>query len=130
MTDPVADMLTRIRNAIGARHRDVSIPASKLKSEIARILKDEGYIKDFTLDKGSAQGQITIKLRYTQPNNGVITNMKKVSKPGLRVYVGKDDIPSVLNGLGTAVLSTSKGVVTDRKAKELGVGGELLFTLY
>jgi small subunit ribosomal protein S8 len=130
MTDPVADMLTRIRNAIQARHTEVSVPASKLKLEIARTLKEEGYIKDFVLDKEMVQGQIKIQLKYTQSKKGVITSIQKASKPGLRVYVGKEEIPSVLNGLGTAVLSTSKGVITDKKAKELGVGGELLFTVY
>jgi small subunit ribosomal protein S8 len=130
MTDPVADMITRIRNAIVARHKEVPVPASKLKVEIARILKEEGYIKDFVHDKSSAQGKITIQLRYTQPNKGVISSIKKISKPGMRVYVGKEDIPSVLNGLGTAVLSTSRGVLTGKKARELGVGGEILFTVY
>jgi small subunit ribosomal protein S8 len=130
MTDPIADMLTRIRNAIQARHKEVAIPASKLKFEIARILKEEGYVKDFVLDEETVQGQIKIQLKYTQANKGVITSIKKVSRPGLRVYVGKEEIPMVLNGLGMSVLSTSKGVITDKKAKELGVGGEVLFTVY
>jgi small subunit ribosomal protein S8 len=130
MTDPIADMLTRIRNGIQARHKEVAIPASKLKLEIARILKEEGYIKDFAFVKEMVQGQINVQLKYTQSNKGVITSIQKVSRPGLRVYVGKEEIPRVLNGLGTAILSTSKGVITDKKAKELGVGGEVLLAVY
>ncbi len=130
MTDPIADMLTRIRNAIQARHKDVVVPSSRLKLEIVKILKEEGYIKDFTYIKDNKQGLIKIQLRYTPDRRPVITNLRRISKPGLRRYVGKEEIPRVLNGLGVAILSTSRGVVTDRKARELGVGGELICTIY
>lgn len=130
MTDPIADMLTRIRNALRASHKEVAMPSSRLKLDIAMILKEEGYIKDFALDKEPVQGKIKIQLKYTQSKKGVITSIQKVSKPGLRVYVGKDEVPRVLSGLGTAILSTSKGVMTGKKAKELGVGGEHLISVY
>jgi small subunit ribosomal protein S8 len=115
MTDPIADMITRLRNAIRARLKEVAIPSSRLKLEIARILKEEGYIEDYAQDTETVQGKISIQ---------------KVSRPGLRVYVGKDEIPGILNGLGTAILSTSKGVLTDKKARELEVGGEHLISVY
>ncbi|MDO8427163.1 MAG: 30S ribosomal protein S8 [Deltaproteobacteria bacterium] len=130
MTDPIADLLTRIRNAIRARQADLTLPASGLKAEIAKILKQEGYIKDFSHFKEDNKGRLKIQLKYTPAKKSSITNIRRVSKPGLRIYVGKDEIPRVLNGLGVAIVSTSKGVMTDRKARELGIGGELLCTIY
>ena len=127
ITDPIADMLTRIRNANNAKHDTVDVPASNMKKAIAQILLDEGYIKNFqTIDDGT-QGVIRITLKYVQPGKGkVITNLKRVSKPGLRVYAGADELPRVLHGLGIAIVSTSKGVMTDKKARETHVGGEVL----
>lgn len=130
MTDPVADMLTRVRNALRARHKSVEIPASKLKGEIARILKEEGYIVDFSIDKKKVPGTIRIRLKYEGTHTSIITEIKRVSKPGKRVYVPSTEIPKVMNGIGIAILSTSKGVLADRKARELGVGGELLCSIY
>ena len=125
MTDPVADMLTRIRNAALARHLRVNIPASNMKVAIARILKEEGYIKDFELVKDNPQGTIRVTLRYVD-KRPVLTQLKRVSKPGLRVYTRKDDIPRVRGGLGTAIISTPKGLMTGRKAYQLGMGGEVV----
>jgi small subunit ribosomal protein S8 len=130
MTDPIADMLTRIRNAIRARKSDFTVAASNTKAEIAKILKEEGYIKDFSFVKEDSRSLIKVQLKYTAAKKSSISNIKRVSKPGLRKYVGKEDIPRVLNGLGIAIISTSKGVMTDRKARELGVGGELICTVY
>lgn len=130
MTDPIADLLTKIRNAQQARHKEVVSAASSVKTEILKILKEEGFIKDFSLIKEDNKPYIKILLKYSAAKKGVISSIKRVSKPGLRVYVGKDEIPKVLNGLGTAVISTSKGVMTDRTAREQGVGGELLLTVY
>lgn len=130
MTDPVADMLTRIRNAMQAKHKDLTFPASNLKLEIARILKEEGYIKDFRTVKEGKFPQIKIVLKYTPDKTGTITRIQRVSKPGLRKYVGKNDIPRVLNGLGIAIISTSKGLMTDKSAREQGMGGEVLCTVY
>ncbi|MBI3752447.1 MAG: 30S ribosomal protein S8 [Deltaproteobacteria bacterium] len=129
-TDPIADMLTRIRNANHARHKVVEIPSSKLKLEVAKILKEEGYIKDYELIKDNKQGVIKIQLKYDPSKKEVIATIKRVSKPGLRVYVKKDRIPKVLNGLGISILSTSKGILTDKQAREIGVGGELICTVY
>ncbi len=129
MTDPIADMLTRIRNGIQARHNDVSIPASNLKLQIARILKEEGYIKDFKNLTEDKRGIVKITLKYGASRKNSISTIKRISKPGLRTYVGKDEIPKVLNGLGIAIVSTSRGVMTDRSARELGIGGELLCTV-
>lgn len=126
ITDPIADMLTRIRNAGAARHTTVDIPASNLKKAIAQILLDEGYIKDFKVTDEGAQGLIKVTLKYTANKEKAITGLRRVSKPGLRVYVGADELPKVLKGLGIAIISTSKGVVTDKKARELKVGGEVL----
>lgn len=126
MTDPLADMLTRIRNACIARHERVDIPASKLKLEIARILKEEGYIKNFKLIKDNKQGILQIYLKYEEGGRPVIEGIERVSKPGRRVYTGADDIPRVLGGLGIAILSTSRGVMTDHKARKMHVGGEVL----
>jgi small subunit ribosomal protein S8 len=125
MTDPIADMLTRIRNAALARQLRVSIPASNMKLAIAKILKEEGYIKDFELVKDSPQGTIRVTLRYVE-KKPVLNQLKRVSKPGLRVYTRRDDIPRVRDGLGTAIISTPKGLMTGRKAYQLGMGGEVV----
>ena len=127
ITDPIADMLTRIRNANKAKHDTVDIPASNMKKSIAQILLDEGYIKNFQTINDGTQGVIRITLKYVQPGKEkVITGRKRVSKPGLRVYAGADELPRVLRGLGIAIVSTSKGVMTDKKAREAHVGGEVL----
>ena len=125
MTDPIADMLVRIRNAQMVGHAEVVMPASKLKSSIAKVLKDEGYIEDFALRDNGGKQELAIALKY-YAGRPVIERLERVSKPGLRVYKGRDDIPKVMNGLGVAILSTSRGVMTDRKARGLGVGGEVL----
>ena len=126
ITDPVADMLTRIRNANNAKHDTVDVPASNMKKSIAQILLDEGYIKNFQVVEDGTQGVIHIALKYNAGKEKVITGLRRVSKPGLRVYVGADELPRVLRGLGIAIISTSKGVMTDKKARELNVGGEVL----
>ena len=125
MTDPIADMLTRIRNAIMARHTRVIIPASNVTIAIARILKEEGYIRDFEVAKDDPQGTIRITLRYVE-KRPVMSQLKRVSKPGLRVYTKRDAIPRVRGGLGTAIISTPQGVMTGRKAYQLGLGGEVI----
>ncbi len=125
MSDPIADMLTRIRNAQMVGHSEVSMPASRLKTSIAQVLKDEGYIEDFALRDSGAKKELRIGLKY-YAGRPVIERLERVSKPGLRVYKSRDDIPRVLNGLGVAILSTSRGVMTDRKARADGVGGEVL----
>ena len=130
MTDPIADMLTRIRNAAQAGHKNLTIPASGLKEQLARVLKEEGYITDFSMIKDSKQGLLKVILKYAEDEQSVITKISRVSKPGLRRYVGKDDIPKVLNGLGISILSTSSGIMTDKSARKLGVGGELLCLVY
>ena len=126
ITDPVADMLTRIRNASSAKHDTVDVPASNLKKAIAQILLDEGYIKSFELVDNGNQGIIHITLKYLAKKEQVITGLKRVSKPGLRIYAGADEIPYVLKGLGIAIISTSQGVMTDKKARQLHIGGEVL----
>ncbi|MGB9812677.1 MAG: 30S ribosomal protein S8 [Thermovenabulum sp.] len=126
ITDPIADMLTRIRNANDAGHLTVEIPCSKMKKAIAQTLKDEGYIQDFEVIEDGKQGIIKIYLKYGPNKEKVITGIKRISKPGLRIYVRKDQIPKVLNGLGIAILSTSKGIMTDKKARQEGVGGEVI----
>ena len=126
ISDPIADMLTRVRNAIAARHSKVDVPASKLKMEIARILKEEGYILNFKLAEEGARKTIKIYLKYTPGNDPVISRMERVSRPGCRVYVGKTDIPRVLGGLGINILTTPKGVMTGSTARKSGVGGEVL----
>ena len=126
ITDPVADMLTRIRNANSAKHETVDVPASNLKKAIAQILLDEGYIKAFNVVDNGNQGIIHITLKYQAKKQQVISGLKRVSKPGLRIYAGAGEIPYVLKGLGIAILSTSKGVMTDKKARELHIGGEVL----
>jgi small subunit ribosomal protein S8 len=125
ITDPIADMLTRIRNANSAKHPTVEIPASNMKKAIANILLEEGYIKNFQLIEGDTQGIIRITLKYNGSQKA-ITGLRRVSKPGLRVYAGADELPRVLRGLGIAIVSTSKGVMTDKKAREAHVGGEVL----
>ena len=124
VNDPIADMLTRIRNANNAKHDTVDVPASNMKKSIAQILLDEGYIKDFKVIEGG-QGTIHITLKYNN-NEKAITGLKRVSKPGLRVYANKEDLPRVLGGLGIAIISTNQGVITDKEARKLGVGGEVL----
>ena len=126
ITDPVADMLTRIRNANSAKHETVDVPASNLKKAIAQILLDEGYIKSFQVVEDGSQGVIRIALKYLPGKEKVITGLRRVSKPGLRVYAGADELPRVLKGLGIAIISTSKGVMTDKKARANHVGGEVL----
>ena len=126
ITDPVADMLTRIRNANSAKHETVDVPASNLKKAIAQILLDEGYIKSYTVVDNGNQGMIHITLKYLAKKQQVISGLRRVSKPGLRVYVGADELPQVLRGLGIAIVSTSKGVMTDKAARAAHVGGEVL----
>ena len=126
MTDPIADMLTRIRNANSVGHETVDIPASKMKKAIAEILLDEGYIKGFDVVDEGVQGTIRVEMKYGADNEKVITGIKKISKPGLKVYAKADEVPRVLDGLGIAIISTSKGIVSDKKARELGVGGEVI----
>jgi len=129
VTDPIGDMLTRIRNATRARHEKAVIPASKLKAAIVQVLKDEGYIENFVTHEDDKQGAITVFLKY-EHGQSVIREIKRISKPGIRRYVAKDDIPRVLGGLGISILSTSKGVLVDREARKANVGGELLCTVY
>ena len=126
VTDPVADMLTRIRNAIQVRHESVMIPHSKLKLSIAKILKEEGYIRDFDVPRGQAHPTLRVHLIYREGRVPAITGLKRVSKPGLRTYVGKGEIPRVFGGLGLAIISTSKGLMAGRQAWRQGIGGELL----
>ena len=126
ITDTIADMLTRIRNANSAKHPSVDIPCSNMKKQIAQILVDEGYIKNFRVIEDNKQGIIRITLKYTENKSQVITGLRRVSKPGLRIYVGTDEIPQVLGGLGIAILSTSKGIMTGKEAKKAHQGGEVL----
>ena len=126
ITDPVADMLTRIRNANSAKHETVDVPASNLKKAIAQILLDEGYIKSYSIVDNGNQGMIHITLKYLAKKQPVISGLRRISKPGLRIYAGCEELPRVLKGLGIAIVSTSKGVMTDKKARELHVGGEVL----
>ncbi|MBQ8871279.1 MAG: 30S ribosomal protein S8 [Bacilli bacterium] len=126
VTDPIADMLTRIRNANQMRYKEVEVPASKMKLEIARILKEEGFIVDFKIKKNNVQNIIVLTLKYGEKKERVITGLKRISKPGLRVYAKAEEVPTVLNGLGIAIVSTSKGVMTGRDAKKQSLGGEVL----
>ena len=126
ITDTIADMLTRIRNANSAKHPTVDVPASNMKKQIAQILVDEGYIKSFRVIDDDKQGVIRITLKYTENKSQVITGLRRVSKPGLRIYSNSKDMPKVMKGLGIAIVSTSKGIMTDKKARELNVGGEVL----
>ena len=125
-TDPIADMLTRIRNANSAKHKTVDVPASKMKTAIAEILFREGYIKSFEVISNENQGIIRITLKYDEKGSRVIDGLKRISKPGLRVYASKDELPQVLNGLGIALISTSKGIKTDKEARNEGLGGEVI----
>ena len=126
LTDPVADMLTRIRNANKALQETVSMPSSRLKMEIARLLKEEGYIRDYRIESGESFDTLAIELKFGRNRERVITDLKRVSKPGRRVYAKKERLPRVLGGMGTAIISTSRGLVTSRTAQELGVGGEVV----
>lgn len=126
ITDTIADLLTRIRNANSAKHATVDVPASNVKKAIAQILVDEGYVKSFQLIEDGKQGVIRITLKYSDSKSSVITGLRRVSKPGLRIYSSCEDMPKVRKGLGIAIVSTSKGIMTDKKARELNVGGELL----
>lgn len=126
VTDPIADMLTRIRNANQMKYKEVEIPSSKMKVEIARILKEEGFINDYKVEKSENGDMISIALKYGPKKERVITGLKRISKPGLRVYVKSDEVPKVLNGLGIAILSTPNGILTNKKAKKANVGGEVL----
>ena len=126
ITDPIADMLTRIRNANSARHETVDIPASNMKTAIAEILFEEGYIKRYEVTNDERQGNIRIWLKYGESKKQVIVGLKRVSKPGLRVYANREELPRVLKGLGVAIISTSKGIMTDKKARRENVGGEVL----
>ena len=126
ITDPIADMLTRIRNANSAKFKTVDIPSSKIKKAIAEKLLEEGYIKAVDEIDDGIQGILRVTLKYDEKGNKVIEGLKRISKPGLRIYASKDELPKVLNGLGIALISTSKGIVTDKKARELGVGGEVI----
>ena len=125
-TDPIADMLTRIRNANSAKHKTVDVPSSKIKTAIAEILFREGYIKSFEIISNENQGIIRIALKYDEKGARVIDGIKRISKPGLRVYANREELPKVLNGLGTAIISTSQGLKTDKEAREAGIGGEVL----
>jgi len=126
LNDPISDMLTRIRNANRALHETAAMPASRTKVEIARVLKDEGYIKDYRLERGEFFDTLVVELKYGRSRERVITDLRRISKPGRRVYARKDRLPRVLGGMGTAIMSTSKGLVTSRTAQELGVGGEVV----
>lgn len=124
-TDPIADMLTRMRNALTVKHNTVTVPASKMKVAIAELLKNEGYINEYSVTEG-AKSSIVIDLKYGPNNQKVINGLKRISKPGLRIYAGYEDLPRVLNGLGIAIISTSKGLMTDKQAREQKIGGEVL----
>ena len=126
MTDPIADMLTRIRNALIAKHESVEVPASNMKKEIARLLLQEGYITSYELVEEEVQSKLVITLKYGPNGEKVINGLKRVSKPGLRIYAGHDELPKVLGGLGTAIISTSQGIMTDKEAREKGIGGEVI----
>jgi small subunit ribosomal protein S8 len=126
LTDPVGDMLARIKNANKALHETTTMPSSRMKEEIARLLKEEGYIKDYRVEKGEAFDNLVIELKFGRNRERVITDLRRVSKPGRRVYAKKDRLPRVLGGMGTAIMSTSNGLVTSRRAQELGVGGEVV----
>jgi small subunit ribosomal protein S8 len=130
MTDPIADMLTRIRNGSSAKFSKVDIPASKIKIQIARILKDEGFIKNFKVIKDNRQGLLRLYLKFDDKNRQVVSSIKRVSRPSRRFYAKKDNIPKVLNGLGLSILTTSKGVMTEKEARKQGVGGEIICTVW
>ena len=126
VVDPIADMLTRIRNANQMKYKEVKVPTSKIKTEIARILKEEGFIEDYKVGNEKPESYITLTLKYTNKKESVITGLKRISKPGLRVYAEANDIPKVLNGFGIAIISTSKGIMTDKEARRQNVGGEVM----
>ncbi len=126
VTDPISDMLTRIRNALRVKADKVDIPASRMKIEIAKILKEEGFIKSYKIIKDKKQGVIRINLKYTPEGDSVISNLQRISKPGRRIYVGKTEIPHVMGGLGVAILTTSLGIMTDKECRQKGVGGEII----
>jgi small subunit ribosomal protein S8 len=130
MTDPIADMITRIRNAVRARHPRVDIPASRFKAEIAKILEQEGFVSGVKMVDGAPQGTIRITLKYGPRGENVISGLERVSRPGRRVYLGSEDVPRVMGGLGTAILTTSRGVMTGREAQRAGVGGEVLCNVW
>jgi len=130
LTDPIADMLTRIRNAIRAKKKEVNIPSSRLKVEIARILKEEGYIRSYKVIEDNKQGILNITLKYTDDNQSAITGLRRISKPGCRIYCTKDTVPKVLDGLGVVIISTSKGILTGKQCEELGLGGEVLCEIW
>ncbi len=131
MTDPIADYLTRLRNAIGANHRIVEVPSSKVKKEITRVLHEKGYIQNYKFEQNGPQGSIKIALKYNPTSKqSAIVNLKRISKPGLRKYTGANELPRVLNGLGIAIVSTSKGIMTDKEARVQHIGGEVLCHVY
>lgn len=130
LNDPIADMLTRVRNAAGAGHRRVDMPVSKLKAEIARVLSDSGFIHDYKVLDDGRHGVLRLYLKYTDDDRTVIRSMQRVSKPGRREYVGADEVPKVRNGLGVAILTTSRGVMSDHEARQEGIGGEVLAEVY
>jgi small subunit ribosomal protein S8 len=130
LTDPIADMLTRIRNALRAKKKEVNVPSSILKVEIARIMKEEGYIKGYKVIEDNRQGILNIVLKYTDNNQSVITGLRRVSKPGCRIYCARDSIPKILNGLGVVIISTSRGIMTDKQCSEQGVGGEVMCEIW
>lgn len=130
MTDPISDLLTRIRNAAGAKHAEVRVPASRMKAEVVKILRAEGYITDYSVETDGPQGSINIQLKYVHRGERAITGLERVSRPGRRVYCGKDEIPKVLNGMGITIVSTSKGVMTGSACRRLGIGGEVLCNVW
>jgi len=130
VTDPIADMLTCIRNAIMAKKKEVTVPSSRMKVEIAKILKDEGFIRNFKVIDDNKQGLLQIWLKYTEDNKSVISGLERVSRPGCRIYCTKETLPVVMSGLGIAIISTSKGILTDKKCRELGVGGEIICKIW
>lgn len=126
VTDPIADMLTRIRNANAMKYKEVSMPVSKVKTEIAKILKEEGFIEDYKVSKDGNFGKLVLTLKYTNKKERVITGLKRISKPGLRVYAKNNEVPKVLNGFGIAIVSTSRGIMTDKEARKQNLGGEIM----
>lgn len=130
LTDPLADMLTRIRNAIRVKKKEINIPSSRMKVEIAKILKEEGFIKNFKVIDDNKQGILNISLKYTDDNQSVISGVRRVSKPGCRIFCTRDSIPKIMDGLGIVIISTSKGIATGKKCEELGVGGEVICSIW
>jgi len=130
LTDPIADMLTRIRNAAQARKKEVSLPSSRIKVEIAKILKEEGYIRNYKVVEESKQGSLNIVLKYTEDNQAAISGLRRISSPGCRIYCTKDSIPKVLDGLGLVIVTTSRGLMSGKKCEEVGVGGEVLCSVW